>query len=264
MVSWENLKQALKKILILFLSIFLLPCISIAFTEYEFSKNPFGNILLPSADDTPEVGVGVSMILFPPGAGGKIAFPFTNKTTILFDAGLLIYPPGFGISGACRFHILKSSSQKWGIALQLQSLAGFAFWGGEGGGGVINAVELIASSPIKRNRINLGFALHTMPGSEFKPGWEKAKKYDFKNPQPTFFISFEHTGKRLGLFSENIITAIGADDGWDSGFASLMGCKILMGKAKFKVGTGLTIQRFGTVNPIILPIPPIILISIPI
>lgn len=264
MVSWKNLNQTLRKILILFLSIFLFPCISIALTEYEFRMEPFGIMLLPSADEAPELSVGVSMLSFPPGASGKIAFPFLSRATILIDAGLLIYPSGFGISGASRFHILKTSSRKWGVALQLQSLAGFAFWGGEGGGGVINAVELIASSPIKSNRINFGFALHTMPGSEFKPIWEKAKKYDIKNPQPTLFISFEHTGKRLGLFSENIIAAIGADDGWDSGFASLLGCKILIGKAKFKIGTGIAIQRFGTVNPITLPIPPIILIIIPI
>lgn len=249
------------KVYILLILLFLY--ISVA-TGHEISKDPFGSIFLPSADDASGLSIGAGMILFPPGVNGKIAFPFADRTTILFDAGLLMYPPGFGSSGALRFHILKPTSQEWGIALQLQSLAGFAFWSGEGNGGFINAVEFIVSSPIKCNRINSGFALHTMPGSEFEPGWEKAKKYDIKNPQSTFFISFEHTGKRFSIFSENIWAAIGADEGWDSGFASLLGCKIFLGKTKLKIGAGIAIQRLGTVNPITLPIPPIISISIPI
>ncbi len=240
----------------------LFPCISIAFNGHDISNDPSGNILLPSADSISDLNVGADVILFPPGVNGKIAFPFTDKSAILFDAGLLIYPPGIGGSTALRFSMLKPTSQKWGFAIQLQSLAGITFWGGEGGGGVINAGEIIISSPIKPNRVSFGFALHTMPGSEFKPGWEKAKKYDFKNPQPTVFISLEHTGRRFGIFSENIISAIGADEWWDSGFASLLGCKINLGKTKLKIGTGIAIERLGTTNPGTLPIPPIISISI--
>lgn len=254
----------MRKIYLLPLLVLLFPCISIAFTKYETSGDPLANILLPSAEYTSELNVGVDTILFPPGVNGKIAFSLANRVNIIFNAGLLIYPLGFGGSGALRFIILKPTYKKCGIALQLQSLAGVAFWGGEGGGGIINAIEFIVSSPIKCNQINFGFALHTMPGSEFEPEWKKAKKYDFMNPQPTLFMSFEHTGKRFGLFSENIMFAIGADNGWDSVFASLFGCKISMGKAKLKIGIGIAIEKPGTVNPKTLPIPPIISISTPI
>lgn len=263
MVSWEDLTILGKNCLLLLL-ILLFPCISIAFTEYKTSDDPFGNILLPTADNVSEINFGADVILFPPGVNGKIAFPFINKATILFDAGLLIYPPGVGGSTSLKLIVLEPTSKKWGIAIQLQSLAGIAFWGGEGGGGIINAVEFIISSPIKSNRVNFGFVFHTMPGSEFKPGWEKAKKYDFKNPQSTVFASFEHTGKRFGIFSENIIAAIGADEGWDSAFASILGCKISLKKIKLKIGTGIAIKRLGTTGQLTLPLPPIISVSMPI
>lgn len=228
------------------------------FAEDSRSPELYSGLLVPTADPAPGVDLGISMLSFPASAIGHLAFPLFSRATVILDGGLSGYPVGFGGSVALRLHLRKPNAEHWGFAVQAQSALGVLFSGGEGGGGFVNALELVVSSPIKATRIHFGGALHTMPGSEYEPGWEEAKEYDFKNPQTSTFISWEHKGKRAGIFTEIIWMAVGADDGWDSALVGLIGGKFTLGRTNLKLGTGILIEKFGSGRFRILPAPPVV------
>jgi hypothetical protein len=243
-------------------SLLILICVTQSFsqdfdTKYQKSEL-YNGMFVPTADPVSNVSTGVSLLTFPPAVFGKFASPLSQNIGIILDAGFMPYPTGLGGSVSLRFCLSKPDSDRWGVATQLQSIGGVAFWGGEGGGGLVNALEFIVSSPVRPNRINFGFAMHTMPGSEYKAGWDKAKKYDFKNPKPMLLLSVEHSGKKYGVYTEAFWAGIGADDNWDSGLAWLIGSKFIFGKVTLKVGAGLFVERVATTNPLLLPVPPII------
>lgn len=218
----------------------------------------YSGLLVPTADVASPSAVGGYFLTFPTGLAGQFAFSISNHATVLLYGGVLGFPPGFLASPALRIHLLRPSQKKWGLAVQAQSGVGVTFWGGEGGGGNFNALELVASSPLKPSRIHFGMALHTMPGSEYKTGWKRAKKYDFRNPQSTLFISGEHRFEKVAFSTELIWIAINADEGWDSAFAGLIGVDFSFGRTSLKVNTGVFTYRFGSGNPNTLPVPPVI------
>ena len=67
--------------------------------------------------------------------------------------------------------------------------------------------------------------------------------------------------KKVGIFMELVWAAIGADQGWDSAFAGLIGSKFIFSKTSLKLGAGLFVWKFGSGNPSILPAPPIIALT---
>lgn len=229
----------------------------------EASGPYYGGLLTPTADPAPCTSLGVSVLSFPVGGVGQISFPAARWLTASLYGGLSGYPAGFIGSAYLRAHILRPDTSHWGLAAQAQSGIASVFSGGEGDGGFVNAVALTLSSPMKPTRINIGAALHTMPGSEYQAGWENPKDYDFKNPQPTLFVSGGHTFRRSTISTEFLYIAPGADDGWDSVVAGILGGEFSISRAKLKIFTGILVQKPGTANPRFLPVPPIVALAIP-
>jgi hypothetical protein len=236
---------------------------SMAICEMILNEKPhighYEGLLTPTADSVK--AANGYLLTFPVAGAAQVSFPITRRSTVGLYAGGSGYPAGLLGSVYMRIHILRPDRQRWGLATQVQSGAAFSFSSGEGNGGVVHAVTLVVSSPIKAARINFGAAVHTMPGSEFQPEWDEAKDYDFRNPQPTFFISASYAFRRVSLFNEFLWIAPGADDGWDSLLADIIGVDFMLGKTKLKVGTGLLIRRFGSTNPLTLPIPPVFVLA---
>lgn len=223
----------------------------------------YAGILVPTADPASQPTVSGYLLAFPVGGVGRISFPITRRVTTSVYGGLSGYPAGLLGLASLRAHLVHPDSTRWGLAGQAQYGAATVLSGGEGTGGIVSGIALVASSPMKATRVSLGAALHTMPGSEFQPGWENAKDYDFKNPQPTFFVSGGHTFRKNTVFTELVWIAPGADEGWDSVIAGILGGEFSLGRAKLKVGTGLFVQKPGTINPRALPVPPIVVLAIP-
>lgn len=223
----------------------------------------YGGILVPMADPARQPVVSGYLLTLPAGGAGQVAVPISHRMTASLYGGFFGYPAGFFGSAFLRGHILRTDSTRWGLAIQAQSGAAVAFSGGEGEGGIVNGIAIVASSPMKPTRVNFGAALHTMPGSEYQTGWRNSKRYDFKNPQPTFFVSGGHTFRRSTVFTELLWIAPGADDGWDSVIAGIIGGEFSIGRARLKLGTGLLMQKPGTINPRTLPVPPIVALAVP-
>jgi hypothetical protein len=178
------------------------------------------------------------------------------------DVALAGLPPGGGASAALRLHILPSGPQSWGVAVQAQSLAGVYFSGGEDSGGMAHALGLVVSSPVRAARIHVGGALHTMPGSEFDEGQLEAREYDLANPQVAAFLAAEYGGQRFGVFTEILWAGIGADEGWDSAFAAVVGGTMRFRRSELVIGAGVLVNRFGSGQENFLPAPPMALYAI--
>lgn len=146
------------------------PANSTGVTPASGSGSYYGGLLTPTADPAPCTSLGVYLLTFPVGGVGQASFPATRWLTASLYGGVSGYPAGFIGSAYLRAHILRPDTNHWGLAAQAQSGIASVFSGGEGDGGFINAVALIISSPMKPTRVNIGAALHTMPGSEIRPG----------------------------------------------------------------------------------------------
>jgi|GEM_PF-2203549 len=221
----------------------------------------YTELLVPTADVVLRPTSDVYFLILPAGGIGQISFPVTRWVTTSLYGGVFGYPQGFFGSAYLRVHLLRPNATRWGLALQTQSGMAVAFPGGEGNGGAVSGIAIVVSSPMRPTRVSFGTALHTMPGSEFKPGWEKAKNYDFRNPQPTFFLSGGHTLRRVSVFTEVLWIAPDADDGWDSLIAGLIGSGFSFGRTNLKVGTGLLLRKPGTMSLSTLPVPPVVALT---
>jgi len=237
---------------------------SLAGAEVPAGEIYYSGLLVPTADPVQSLTIKGYLATFPVGAVGQVSFPITRYLTGSVYGGISGYPAGFLGSVYLKAHILQPDSRHWGLAAQAQWGVATVFSGGEGSGGMVSALELAVSSPVKPTRVHFGAVLHTMPGSEYKAGWENAKDYDFKNPQPTVFASFGHTFKNVTIFAEAFWVAMGADEGWDSVFATVLGGSFPVGRGKLKIASGVLIERFRSSNPRTLPVPPIVALAIPI
>jgi hypothetical protein len=214
-------------------------------------------LLTPTADSAPGLILGTRVWSLPLAVGTRLVAPLGDHVTVLGDVALAGLPPGGGASAAVRLHILRSGPESWGLAAQVQSMAGAYYRGGEGRGGVAHALTVVVSSPMRAVRVHLGSALHTMPGSEFDEGALQAREYDLANPQVAAFLAAEYSWQHLGVFTELLWGGIGADEGWDSAFAALVGGKMRLGRSELVIGVGVLVNRFGSGQETYLPVPPI-------
>lgn len=224
---------------------------------------PRAGFLVPSADAAPGVVLSGMALAYPASGGASVMLPLGTRMTAILGGLLAGYPPGAGGAAALRIHLRHTDVERWGLAVQAQTMGAVVFLFGEGAGGTSCSLALVASSPIRPARIHLGVALHTMPGSEYEPGWEQSRDYGFDNPQVAAFVAGERTGRRLGIFAEALWAGIGADDGWDSTLASLLGGRLYLGRrTALDVGVGVILTRFGSGRTDVAPLPPLARLSV--
>lgn len=216
-------------------------------------------LLVPNADLIHGVVVQGHAFSVPAGLAGGLAFSLRDRVTLFAHAGAGYYPSILytGAQAGLKLHVRRTAVDRWGVALQAQSMAGVELTS-EPRGGTAHALALIVSSPIRRARLHAGGALHTMPGSEFEQGWADARDYDLSNPQATVFLAGDVSGQRLGAFAEVVWAAVDADDGWDSVLVGTVGGKLVLGRWVMKLGAGLVEWRFLSGSSRLLPAPPVL------
>jgi hypothetical protein len=252
------------RILIVVFLIFMIPFAGEAYKPVDIGNLYNNDLLVPDGKPTLKTAFTGHLLTFPVGVVGQLSVPVLNRTTVFIYGGFSAYPVGFIGSAALKLHLLIPDQNHWGLSTQLQWGIANTVWGGEGAaGGNIGTILVVISSPVKPTRFNLGAALHTMPGSEYKSGWKEAKDYGFKNPQPTIFLSVGQSIGRFTISSDLLWIAVGADEGWDSLFIGALSLEFPISRKGFKMSGGIIIERFGAQNTPVLPLPPIISLSIP-
>lgn len=216
--------------------------------------------LVPTADPLRSTTLAAYVLTLPPSLLAHASFPVGGPFSAFVYAGYLWFPEviGAAASGALKAVIFEPRLDRWGAAVQAQWIGGAAIWRGEGSGGTVGALELVASSPVRRTRVHLGAALHTMPGNEYEAGWTEAKRYDIENPQIALSLAAEHAFGRWSVGAEAIWGGIGADEGTDSVLGALAGVRYARGRFALRAGAGIAVDDFGTSRPAAVLAPPLV------
>lgn len=252
--------------MLLFLTAAAHPGIASSQPDDSTSPPPYSGLFVPTADALSRITGSTYLLLYPPTLTTQIGFSIRQLATINVVAGYLMEPwsdsHGVLSTTSLKIHPLRPTAHRWGLAAQVQWMGGGAVSGSQDGFAVasnIIAFELIASSPVRSIRTHFGAALHTMPGSEFKPAWYDPRTYNFDNMQVSAFISAEaRLDKRVNPFCEFIWAAIEADEGYDSAAILPIGTQIRIGGAYLKISSGILFLRFGSGYADVYPLPPII------
>lgn len=240
-------------------SIVLLPALLASFhffparTAAAANEHPSTALLMPTADPISGATASLHLLAYPPALVGEASVPIAGRFS---GEGMLGYswlPNSIGgiASASLRAQIRRGGADRWSLASRLQWIGGALITGGEGGGGMVSAAEILASSPPADTRVHGGLALHTMPGSS------ASGNYGFDNPQASAFAAIERRIGATRVIVEPIWAAIGADGGWDSTFLILGGVKFPVRRVQISIGTGVGWWTFGSGGAALFPVPPL-------
>lgn len=219
--------------------------------------SPPSALLIPTADPVETTTASLHLLAYPPALAGEASIPFAGRLAAEGMLGYSWLPNSIGgiASISLRTQLLRGGAQRWSLASRLQWIGGALITGGEGGGGMVSAAEVFASSPPSGTRVHGGLALHTMPGSS------ASGNYGFDNPQASAYAAVEQRIGAARVIAEPIWAAIGADGGWDSTFMLLGGVKFPIRSVQISIGTGVGWWTFGSNRAALFPIPPLISIG---
>jgi hypothetical protein len=223
------------------------------------SPASYAGFLTSTADPLTQTVLTGYVLGLPAALVGQLAVPVYRGSGIVLTGGYLFWPgSGFLASPLVRLQLLIPTVSRPGIVLLGGGIYGVAWSGGESlGAASIEGVQLVASSPIRRFRLHIGGALHTMPGSEFSPGDQDAKRYDWKNPKVAMTVLGElRLARSVRVFAEGLWAGIGADEGFDSVATALAGVEFDWKAGRLRLASGLFADRVGAGESRFLPVPP--------
>ncbi|MFB3909105.1 MAG: hypothetical protein ACE15D_11960 [Candidatus Eisenbacteria bacterium] len=216
--------------------------------------------LMPTADPIPQPEIAGHALVFPPALVAELAVPVVPRLSVSGYFGGSWFLDTFGgvLSASAKLSLTVPDGDTWGSAILAQSIGGFVVSRGEGEGGRIDAVAALVSSPVRPARFHGGLAVHSMPGSEYPGG-----RYDWSNPQVSFFGAGEWTRGRATYGFEALWGAAGADDGFDSTLLLLPAVRLRSGRIEWAITAGVGVQRFGSPVAGAFPVPPLVSVTVP-
>ncbi len=236
-------------------------------TRAEYPAVYTGQII-PTADPAEKFTAAAHLLTLPPTLFLQTAIPATRYMTLMGWIGSGPWPPFIYGSAAVRFHILRPSFARWGIALQPQLIGITSAVNKEWmDANLSTSLQGVVSSPLRPWRVHFGAALHTMPGTEsyYEDGIFTREDYDFSNPQVSILARAEVTlkNKKTTFFTEGLWLAAGTKDKDDMFVVGLVGVRFRFGTTWLSISTGIVYSgdriRISDVGGWqVLPMPPLL------